>query len=241
MFVNSNYVPIAKNWFVALEKLGLEGHVVTVDDGASASLSKDGYPVIHRPLVSPDLGDLWTHRVNVISELLMDGHDVIHSDADAVWLKDPSAIINASDHDMVFSQGTTWPKESLKRRGFVLCCGFFALRNGPEVREFVSKWALRAEQVRDDQRAINLLVDEEFSSWKIERPYKLGQWGRRFKCSRSLMTTSNGSLSLAVLPHHQFPRQMVDGLEIVVAHPPSGKTLDETRDALRTHGLWFVE
>jgi hypothetical protein len=45
-------------------------------------------------------------------------------------------------------------------------------------------------------------------------------------------------MRISVLPHAQFPRLVDDLTGVVVAHPLSGKTLDETRTALAKLGLW---
>ena len=37
---------------------------------------------------------LWLNRWRLMSEVVKRGFDVLHSDADAVWIGDPSAILN---------------------------------------------------------------------------------------------------------------------------------------------------
>ncbi len=242
-FVNAGYISIARNWLAAMGRLGLDEAVllVTLDDEAKAALANQKCQVFHRPLPSADLRDLWVHRVRIIAELMAEGHDIIHSDADAVWLHDARSAIADGGHDLVFSQGTVWPPDSHDKRGFVLCCGLFYLRNSSIVRDFVSRLTQRVRLVRDDQIAVNHLVDEEFSNWIIEDPYWVGFRNTTFVCSRTMMRAQGGDLSLAVVPHHACPRLMQGTDGVLVGHPLSGKTRAETESVLRDHGLWFLE
>lgn len=241
-FVDEAYLPVARNWLVAIARLGLTGQVlvVTLDQASERSLAGSGIRLLHRPWRSPDLNDLWIHRVRVMAELLDSGADLVHSDADAVWLGDPLPALTAAGFDLVFTQGTVWPPRTHARRGFVLCCGLYGVRNTPATRMFFARFVERVERERDDQAALNALVDEEFGDWVVEAPYAVPFRATRFICSRTLMTARAPDLALAVLPHHAYPRLMQTTDGVVVGHPLSGKTCGETRLTLQQKGLWFL-
>lgn len=241
-FVNAAYVPIAWNWLAAMDRLGLRRQclVVTLDAQAHASLQSADVATLYRPLHSQDFKDLWPHRTEVIADLLADGRDVVHSDVDAIWLRDPLPHLRDDGEDMVFSQGTLWPPESHRRRGFVLCCGFFLLRAVPVVQDFVVQLRERASALGDDQWALNQLIDERVTGWSVDEPYELTYRDTAFVCSRSKMRAHSPSLKVSVVPHHAFPRLVTTLDEVVVAHPLSGKSLEETRSVLIEKGLWFL-
>lgn len=242
-FVNTSYLRIARNWLRSIEKIGISefATIVTLDLASRQAFTAIKVRTMHRPLPSPRLDDLWLHRTLVIAEILEDGYDVIHSDADAVWIRNPLPVIFDGNEDLVFSQGTIWPAESLEKRGFVLCCGLYAARSNDRVKRFFGELIGRLRCNPDDQRALNLLVDERFPDWEIDRPNKHSFDGKTFISSREKMRSRNHELSLSMLPHHLFPRMVKDRSEMMVGHPLSGKNSTECEEALKKFGLWILD
>lgn len=245
-FCNADYIPVAENWLRALRAINMDRHaiVVALDKGARDAFSTDC--VLYRPLPpnAQDLSALWLHRIAVLREILSTGDAVIHSDSDAVWLRNPIPDIEHCGSSIVFSQGTVWPKDVHRVHGLVLCCGFFYLAPNPDVLEFLEEVACRVELDRDDQIAVNRIVAERVGHWEIEDPYEIPFKDSRFIASRKPIRTrvagkDGGEVGLAVLPHHAYPR-LVDEIseETVVAHPLLGKTLDEKVACLSQLGIW---
>lgn len=248
-FVTHGYIDVTANWLAFVAKLGLTAHVriVTLDDA-----SRDAFPAaltVHAPLDTTDLGGLWVHRIQVIGRFLAAGYDVVHSDSDAVWLRDPLPFMASCSADMVFSQGTVWPPDVHARHGLVLCCGLFRLTACDGVRAFMRAVEARVAADRDDQVSINRLLDEAGVRWRIDTPYRIPFRDTAFTASRSVIRAAAGDgPSVAVLPHHLFPRLVdcVDGTsivdaadgEVMVAHPLSGKTRAEKQAVLSALGLW---
>ena len=58
----------------------------------------------------------------------MNNIDFVHSDADAVWLKNPLISFGKTAFDLLASQGTIWPLDVFEQWRFVLCCGFLGSR-----------------------------------------------------------------------------------------------------------------
>jgi hypothetical protein len=242
VFVDERYLDIARNWLVAVDRLGLseKALVVTLDEAVQSALSARKIRLLHRPLLSGDLNDLWVHRIRVVAEVLLSGADVVHSDADAVWLADPLPEMNSGGFDLVFSQGTVWPPDIHRKRGVVLCCGLYFVRNSPRTRRFFERFAQRVGRERDDQVALNRLLDAELGDWAIDEPCRVSFGDSQFICSRSVMAAEGIDLSVGVLPHHAYPRLMQGPEGVVVGHPLSGKTCAETRAVLERHGLWLL-
>lgn len=243
-FVDARYIPVAQNWLLALQEIGLgeKATLVTLDEEARVAFPAG--QVMHRPLGEVSLSALWLHRIAVFEEVLRAGEAFIHSDVDAVWLSDPLHHIMACDAEAVFSQGTVWPPDVHERHGVVLCCGFFYLSATPATLQFLEKVAVRVREDRDDQVAVNRVVALGVDGWQIEGPYEIPFRETTFQASRRPMRAirqQEGSRlpSLAVLPHHAFSR-LIDrmGPDVVVAHPLSGKTCQDKRNCLGELGLW---
>lgn len=243
VFVDERYLAIAANWLAAVRRLGLERQVVlvTLDPEAERALAAVHSPRLFRPLESRGLGDLWIHRVRVLSSLLAEGRDVVHSDADAVWLANPMVDLFPPGFDMVFSQGTIWPPDILAKRGVVACCGLFAVRASPRTCAFFAALERRVAVEHDDQVSINRLLDETMGPWHIESPAHMAVSGASFTISNAMMTAHADDLKVGVLPFRKYPRLMSGPEGVVVGHPLSGKTAAETEETLRKHGLWLVE
>lgn len=244
-FCDAGYIPVARNWLRALAEIGLDGlaTIVSMDEA-----TREAFPsavILHRPLQrSQGLSALWMHRIHVLRELLSAGEAVIHSDADAVWLRDPMAEIDACQADMVYSQGTVWPPDVHARHGLVLCCGLFFLRPVPQVAAFLEAVGARLDMDGDDQAAVNRVAASWIEGWQIDSPYEIAFGERRFTASRKPIHARGGNspigeAGLAVLPHHAFPR-IVNRLtdDMFVVHPFSGKTLADKRRILGGLGLW---
>ena len=77
---------------------------------------------------------LW--KFMVTKELLAAGHDVILSDTDALWLKDPvEDLFYSNSNDVVAS--TVWadnafPPKFREKYGYTLCTGWMGFRNNPK-------------------------------------------------------------------------------------------------------------
>ena len=239
-FCDSTYIPVAQNWLKFLSRLNLEplAKVVSLDDA-----TKDAFPaqaLLHRPLPEADTGldALWLHRLSVLRDLLSQHDCLIHSDADAIWLKSPMSDIERCDADMVFSQETYWPRDVHSRRGLVLCCGFFFLRHAPTALTFLDAVLDRMPADKDDQVAVNRVISDWIGELDIDSPYEIPFPDTCFSASHSPITARGSdragrSFSVSVLPHHAYPRLMDDvSDEMVVAHPLFGKTLAEKETIL---------
>jgi len=241
-FVSEDYIPVGQNWLRHVETISPDAKVLIIAlDRATEAAFPDNL-VQYNPADEEGLAPLWRHRIEVLRKFLDQGYDVIHSDADAVWVRDPLPFLSECNAEMIFSQGTVWPPDVHAHHGLVLCCGFFYLRNTPSVRSFLSEVSHRVSLEKDDQASINRLVDENGVTWRIENPYNIDFRGKVFLASRKMIQSVVAvGPSVAVLPHHLFPR-LVENLDqdVVVAHPLSEKNCEEKIEVLSKLGLWNV-
>ena len=64
---------------------------------------------------------IWLIRIKILSQLLQEGYDVILSDSDAVWLKNPFIEIQFFAAFDIISSRAVYPVEITKRLGASLC------------------------------------------------------------------------------------------------------------------------
>ena len=242
VFANYNYLPVLENWLAAMKKIEVENYlIISLDEELHLYLQKKHIDSILRPC-ELDLGKLWIHRIDVILELMEKGHDIIHSDADAIWLKDPLPYLNDLPQDMIFSQGTIWPPDVQEKWGFVLCCGFFLLRSNPKTLQFMRDLLKRVNEDKDDQVSCNRLLLEMGADWNSpDKPYTIDFREKQFICSETVRYGKYGKLTLALLPHKKFQRIFEKTDDVYIRHLISEKNSENIVDVLKNTGCWFVE
>lgn len=245
-FCDEGYIPVAKNWLIALKGINLADRatIVALDEGVRNAFSSKY--ILYRPISrnQGDLAALWAHRIVVLREFLVAGDAVIHSDADAVWVANPILDIESCGTPIVFSQGTVWPNDIHLRYGLVLCCGFFYLSADESSLRFIDEVIGRIEVDRDDQVAVNRVVAEQIDGWEIDDPYRIPFRESVFLASRNVIRSrrlgATEGLDISILPHHAYPRLLTEVTEeTVVAHPLSGKSVGEKEASLSRLGLWL--
>jgi len=241
VFANYNYLSILENWLAAMKKISVENYlIISLDEELHLHLQKLNIDSLFHPC-ELNLGKLWIHRINVILELMEKGYDILHSDADAIWLKDPLPYLNTLSQDMIFSQGTIWPPDVQEKWGFVLCCGFFLLRSNPQTISFVKELAKRVREDKDDQVSCNRLLLKEPVIWKEPSDiYTIDFRGTQFTCSHQVRLGKSKNLNLALLPHIAFQRVFEETNNVYVRHLISEKTSDDIMKVLDRHGCKFI-
>ena len=243
-FSDWNYRPILENWLVHLAALGIEGVRIYCLDEKTRDWCHERS--VDAELLSWDgnLRGLWQHRLAVFNGLLADGTEFIHSDLDAVWLKDPLAENSTARHteDLVFSQGTVWPPAIHQEWGFVLCCGWFWVKPTVAAQQFFRDLIRDVANTGDDQISVNRLLKATGLRWETggRCDYQLPFGKHRVHCwSHPLRgKTADGRLSAVMLPHHQFQRLPERGDNVIVKHFLSPKICKDKIIALRECGLW---
>ena len=95
----------------------------------------------------------------VTQDFLAGGYDVILSDTDALWLKDPvEDLFYSNSNDVVAS--TEWggnPPEFKEKYGYTLCPGWIGFKSNPQTIGLLDRVIAEAKRQREksDQRAFN--------------------------------------------------------------------------------------
>ncbi|MEH6557743.1 MAG: putative nucleotide-diphospho-sugar transferase [Oceanicoccus sp.] len=238
VFIDKNYLDVFKNWHkfssrfigpnLLVVSLDVETHQIIEQLGiTSQQISWDG-----------NLNSLWIARVAIFKQLLSAGYNLIHSDADAVWLKNPIPYCRSLTADMAFSQGTVWPPKVHRNNGVVLCCGYFYLRSNSKTIAFTGSWMGSVIENEDDQRALNELLLSMGMKWPMVEDYHLRWQEKKFRCFNEVQYCKlSNEMKITLLPHRLFQR-IAEDKDAIVRHPLSMKDGFSTEQTLKQYNCW---
>jgi hypothetical protein len=244
-FADFRYVDVLMNWLVALALNRIENYlVIALDRQLYDFLRKHGVPVALSELHG-DFAALWVRRIEIFAALCAAGIDFVHSDVDAVWMRDPrEAYLDDRDADLVISQGTVWPPDCHQQFGFVLCCGLFMLRSTARTQQLLGELKTHVAGTGDDQVSLNRLVAKRTPQWRCKAgdTYYAEALSTKFLCSRSVIRgTGSDGMRIAVLPHHLFQRVPISVAESpFVMHLLTAKEAAAKMQSFQQHGCLFL-
>jgi hypothetical protein len=242
VFANMAYLNVLENWLYAINKLELSNYlVVSIDKQLHIYLKERNIPTYLLQTKS-DMKSLWINRVKLFRDILNLGYNFIHSDADAIWLRNPvETFFTELNYDVVFSQGTVWPEDTYEKNGFVLCCGYFGIKSNVNTINLLEDVYLDSKITGDDQVSFNHVINRGSIKWHIDQSYEMMFRDKRLKCSKDIIRGNKSNISIALLPHHLFQRINVDDVEAYVKHLLSEKKSDSVIDVLKLNNLLFIK
>jgi predicted O-methyltransferase YrrM/2-polyprenyl-3-methyl-5-hydroxy-6-metoxy-1,4-benzoquinol methylase len=245
VFSDSRYREVLLNWLVGMHRLSIQNYlVISLDEEIHRYLEEHGFPTYLSPLQG-DLSKLWIMRMQIFQALCSAGISFLHSDADAIWLKNPfPTFFDNSTHEIIASQGTIWPADVADNQGFVFCCGFFFVKSCQQTRELLDELAADVAVTGDDQVSLNRVLQEKSFHWDTEhtRSYFMHHEERRFTCYEAAITgqARNKQLSIALLPHHLFQRLHMPGQDAFLKHLLSDKDSESKLDMFQRTDCGFL-
>jgi hypothetical protein len=106
---------ILVNWMARMHELRLDNYLVLcLDDELALFMDQIGRPCIHNNIGQKDI---WLIRFQTAATLLDGGMNVLMSDTDAIWLKDPTDLLQG---DIVASRGNM-PEDVVSKFGATAC------------------------------------------------------------------------------------------------------------------------
>lgn len=245
VFADNRYKEVLLNWLVAVHRLSIKNYlVISLDEHIHRYLEERDFPTFLSPLEG-DLSSLWIMRMQIFRMICSAGISFLHSDADAVWLRNPfPAFIHNSIHEVIASQGTIWPADVADTQGFVFCCGFFFVKSCPETRALLEELAADVAVTGDDQISLNSVLQRKTIHWETghTRPYSMHHEKHTFTCFEAAVTgkAQNQRLTIKLLPHHLFQRLHMPGQEAFVKHLLSDKDSESKLDMLARTDCRFL-
>ncbi len=212
-FGNSRYKRIAHNWALYLRRHKIENYTIY-------SLDQEIYDYLCKNNINTELLSLnifesrvwaWRERVKFIHSLLNQNINVLHSDLDAVWLRNPLSLIDRQ-YDIVSSTGT-FPEDVYNKVGYTLCMGWIYYKSSSIVKELF-------------QNIIDKYSHENFDD--------------QDNFNRELFDNSGyKELKLKILDQSIVSRGQPYKENTYVAHPLSLKNIDREQ-FLKNKDLWIL-
>ena len=137
-FANEPMKRVALNWVTHIKLLGIQNYLIY-------ALDKETYTFLMERKINTELRDniwkpqgvrgknFWDQRFKFVYSLLKSGEDILQSDLDAVWLKNPLGLIS-KDCDIVASTGNMCNKGVNEKIGTSsICMGWVYFKSNNKV------------------------------------------------------------------------------------------------------------
>lgn len=226
-FADYKYRRIALNWAEHLKLLNISDYVVY-------SLDNDCYDFLLNHQINTQRLESnvsvnnrfdFRARFEIIFDLLKSGNDIIHSDLDAIWLRDPSEFI-IGDYDIVASTGT-FPPAIYKKIGFTLCMGWMYYKSNTAVKDVFSSINQKPINLRDDQVLFNEALFDTHLQYNIS------------DIDSNIKEVKFDEFKIKVLDQELVSRNIPRCKDTYVCHPLSPKNIDR-EEFLKEENLWVV-
>eukprot|EP01041_Mallomonas_annulata_P004547 gene4547-9020_t len=224
MFVDSKYLDVFMNWLIYyidvcgeysnIELICLDSNVETellefTGLHCSKTLSflqknEDSYTT------SPaNLGLIWLKRMEIVQEYIKH-YDIIFSDSDALWIRNPFEDLSAYSASIISSRAW-WPWPLFQDWGACICMGFFYARSDKFGISFFHTLITDMKGnfssplklgPPDDQIAVNDLLKR----WGVKWPYKLSVGNSYHHDTGSVYRNKRKNL-VVLLSHSKYPRK----------------------------------
>jgi len=275
--ISDSFFPVFMNFFGFYMKLCGQEHlknlflmcmdIPTSSKLQSLGLTCDvvlGHGIINSPLIRfVESGEwrgaqsrVWQYRTDITRQLLTSGYDVLVSDLDAYWLRNPFTFIDpllSQGNDIIGSRGS-FPPSVFEIFNASLCLGFVYYRASNNTRQLMS--AVYDEIITtvkpDDQIMINELIFLKGNFQPIHNPNQsamtnLLKRNDYLKGSFKLtQETANFTMFLALLPQNIVTRSCNTKTvtNSYIAHCYSWekfKNADSKTMVAKRNGLWNIK
>lgn len=187
---------------------------------------------------------IWWTRMLVTKKLLQKGFDVISTDVDAIWLKNPFIeIAKLPRADVIVTRGK-YPEAISQKFGAALCMGFIYIKTSELT---IDLWNNLVNSKSphfnpDDQRELNKYL----AKGDIKFPIETLDYINSTTTDIGRITLPRGDLYVAVLPQNSYRREceglnILDVLSSVIVHCSSDKIGASKQIASSAIGIWKLK
>ena len=241
-FCNYPYREIALNWVKYLEELSIDNYeVLCLDDESDKYLKSQGC----HSRVLDEFKDDWIsgckhtmRRTLIFKKYLEEGYDIIHSDTDALWLKDPIPdLIEGNDQDIIVStvrHSYAFPPQVREEFGFTCCMGWVFFRSNQNTVGYLDRFLSTREIKGSDQKNFNQFLLHNNPDVK---PHDLGD--ELFIYNTADENYNYKELSLLALGKSLVKRGPIEE-STYVWHPNTKKEAECKRESFIKTGKWKI-
>jgi len=222
-FVNNKYIEIFDIFYTHFSKLNIPGLIVV-------SLDKNIYTYLRNKNINTILieyninnkNKFWKFRLNIINSFFkVYKKDIIHTDCDCFWLKNIIEIIDKIEDDMIFSIGTTFPKNVYNKLGSVVCCGFYYIRYNNKTENIINNLLKKYAVINDDQILFNKYILQNKTTLKN---YKLSE---NNYILNKINTVDN--ISISILRGSIISREIKEDISNLYCYHPYFKNIPDNK------------
>lgn len=247
--VSQSFIDVQKNFMMVMEdrsSFDRENlYLMCLDRKSTAAMKRVGVTCVPIRRVST-LRQVWVLRVHVLTCLSGTGEDVLLSDSDALWLRDPivdMALDGVIDSDILVQRGS-FPRLLGQKWGVTMCMGFalFRSRGGGHgmslYQQAMKKYVLWK---RDDQIALNEAAETLGVVWDSDSDMR---YLPSTEIGRGVVTgIPGGNFTIILLPHNKYTRRCDSSPisdETVIAHCRARKEGGEKESWMVKANVWLV-
>ncbi len=239
-FCNYPYREIALNWVKHLEELSINNYeVLCLDPESDEYLKSHGC----NSRVLNEFNDDWIsgckhtmRRTFIFKKYLKEGFDIIHSDTDAIWLKNPiPQLIESNSQDIIVStvrHREAFPPEVREAFGFTCCMGWIFFRSNYKTIKYLDKFLNTREIKGSDQKNFNQFL---LHNQPTSQSHKLGD---ELIIDNAAYQDYN-ELSLLALSKPLVKRGPIEE-ETYVWHPNTKKEAEYKKDSFIKARKWKI-
>ena len=167
--------------------------------------------------------NFWLTKAYIFKEVSKE-YSFIYSDLDALWIRNPIEIFKSNpDSDILFSQGTYFPKHVNDELGFVFCAGFFYVNKIANSQIFFEKvYEAALNGIKDDQYNINDLLIKDLKILNSENFLEVSYNNEKFNIYRGYVNLYNNfyKLKITLIPHWKVVRKSeLKTTNSIIIHP----------------------
>lgn len=244
------FIPVLLNWLIYWTKHCNTSsilYLLCLDDQIDRNLRQYGLSCSHTQVLPTQAAHnrLWMIRTRLTYELLLSRIDVLITDLDALWLRDPFLSLSQhySDSSIIASRAK-FPEGIAEVLGATLCMGFIYIKSSNETIAFWKELSetVSRTQTSDDQRAINEMLLRS----NIDYGDRIKFYKNTIVDRGRVKFQGKYDLNVTLLPQHLFRRHCdvknpQPVRESIVAHCSTMQRNDNRkRVALTSYGLWSL-
>ena len=156
-FTDCKYLPMFNIWYNYFSRHNLDNLlVVSLDDTTFKNLQSRNIRTILCEYTILVRDEFWLFRLETIVNIFTESKkNILHTDADCIWLKDIYSLIHNQEYDFIASISKSHPYHLAQKHGFVMCCGFYYMRYNSKMLQLVSKILTEDTYGKDDQLRFN--------------------------------------------------------------------------------------
>ena len=250
--VSEDYVDLERNFMRLMELNSVftrhHLYLMCMDNASVQTFASLGIRCVPLDLLPFDsIHDVWKTRIRALSCLVMEGYNVIMSDADALWLGDPMTYFSlpAVRNSSVVSSRGNMPWRLSKKWGVALCLGFILFRaTGPGMDMLQMSMEEIVLDRGDDQVAANKAVNRLGVVWDEDSDMRLYNSTGLGRGVIGRLGSDDNPFVISLLPHNAFTRRCDSNPisnETVVAHCHSTRRVGKRVYWMQEANLWLLD